>query len=92
MGNLPVPASTYFNDFSFDVLEYNVLRNNSVVGTYRGLLNSDDENYISFLMSDQPQISIGDTISTTDGLETFKVRQISYDRYNGKPELLNAHY
>ena len=43
-------------------------------------------------MKDHPQISIGNTIATVDGLETFEVRRISYDRYNGKPELLKAYY
>lgn len=45
-----------------------------------------------FLMSDQPNISVGNTINTSDCLETFKIIQISYDRYNGKPELLKAYY
>lgn len=93
MGLLPVPAAIFFDDFASEVLEYNVLDNNKMIGTYRGLSNSDESgNYIGFLMSDCPQISVGSIINTTDGLESFTIHQISYDRYNGKAELLKAYY
>lgn len=93
MGVLPVPAKMFFRDFSNDVLDYNVLADNVITGTYRGLSNSDEDgNYIGFLMSDQPKISVGNIICTTDGLENFTIREISYDRYNGKAELFKAYY
>lgn len=93
MGHLPVPADMFFSDFASDVLEYNVLSNNVVTGTYRGLTNSDEGgDYIGFLVSDHPQISSGNVIRTMDGFETFRIRTVSYDRYNGKPELLKAYY
>ncbi len=93
MGELPVPAKMFFDDFANDVLEYNILANNVITGTYRGLSNSDENgNYIGFLMADQPEISAGNNICTSDGLENFVVRQISYDRYNGKAELFKAYY
>lgn len=93
MGNLPVPANIFFADFASDILEYNIMDNNALIATYRGLPNSDEGgDYIGFLMSDQPNISVGNTINTSDCLETFKIIQISYDRYNGKPELLKAYY
>lgn len=93
MGQLPIPADIYFQDFSFDVLEYRVSYGESVVGTYRGLSNTDEiGDYIGFLVKDQPQISVGSTLSTVDGLEKYQVRQIAYDRYNGQPELLKAYY
>lgn len=93
MAQLPVPASVFFNDFSSDVLKYNVLDNDTLVGTYDGLSNSDEYgNYIGFLMSDNPKISIGSTICTVDGLESFKVSKILYDRYNGEAELFKAYY
>ena len=93
MGHLPIPADMYFQDFAFDVLEYSVSDGGSVVGTYRGLSNTDETgDYIGFLVKDQPQISVGSTLSTIDGLEKYQVRQIAYDRYNGQPELLKAYY
>lgn len=93
MGHLPIPASMLFSDFSFDVLEYNIIDNKNIVATYRGLSDSDEDgNYIGFIASEQPQISVGNTISTIDGIESFKVIKIAYDRYNGKPELLKAYY
>lgn len=93
MGFLPIPAGMFFEDFEQDVLEYNILDHDALISTYRGLSNSDEGgNYIGFLMSDQPQISIGNIIRTADGLESYKVSQISYDRYEGKAELLKAYY
>ena len=69
MGQLPIPADMYFQDFAFDVLEYSVSDGGSVVGTYRGLSNTDETgDYIGFLVKDQPQISVGSTLSTIDGL------------------------
>lgn len=93
MGHLPIPAAMFFDDFASEVLEYNVIDNGNDVGTYRGMSNSDgDGDYIGFLVNDQPHVSVGNTITTSDGLEMFKIVQISYDRYNGKPELLKAYY
>lgn len=93
MGHLPIPAAVFFNDFASDVLEYNVLSNNILIGTYYGILNTDEDgNYIGFLMSEQPQISIGNIVRSTDGMESFKICQIAYDLYNGQPELLKAYY
>lgn len=93
MANLPVSAQTFFNDFKFDVLEYTIKDIDTIIGTYRGLTNSDETgDYIGFLMNDSPNISIGNVISTFDGLESFTVIKITYDRYNGKPELLKAYY
>ncbi len=93
MGDLPVPAAMFFDDFASGILEYNVLDDDVLIATYHGMANSDEDgDYIGFLMSDQPKISAGNTIKTSDGLETFKIIQISYDRYNGKAELLKAYY
>lgn len=93
MGVLPIPAKMFFHDFANDVLDYNVLVDNIITGTYHGLSNSDEDgNYIGFLMSDQPKMSVGNIICTTDGLESFTIRKISYDRYNGKAELFKAYY
>ena len=85
MGYLPIPVDMYFNDFAMEVLEYNVLNNNNVIGTYQGLSNSDEDGpYIGFKMSDQPQISTGNILRTVDGLEEYQIIKISYDRYEGK--------
>lgn len=93
MSSLPIPASMFFDDFASDILEYNVLDNDTVIGTYRGLSNSDEDgSYIGFLMCDHPSISVGNTLCTIDGLEKYKIHLISYDRYNGNPELLKAYY
>ncbi len=93
MGFLPIPAAMFFKDFASEVLEYNIFNNNNLVATYRGLSNTDEEgDYIGFLFIEQPKISVGNTICTIDGLEKFQVYKISYDRYNGNPELLKAYY
>ena len=93
MGCLPIPVDMYFEDFAMDVLEYNVLNNNNVTATYQALSNIDEDGpYIGFKMSDQPQISVGNTLCTTDGLEKYQIIKVSYDLYEGKPELLKAYY
>lgn len=93
MGHIPISADMLFKDFAMEVLEYDVLDSNSVAGTYQGI-PGDDENgkYIGFRMSDQPQISAGNTLRTADGLESYHITNVSYDRYNGNPELLKAYY
>ena len=91
MGTLPIPASLLFEDFDDEILEYEVLNSNAVIGTYRGLPDKEHK-LIHFLLSDNPQISIGNTVRTSDGLESFQITEISYERYEGKPEILNAHY
>ncbi len=93
MGSLPIPAAMFFDDFASETLKYNVLDNDTVIGTYTGLPNSDEGGtYIGFLVSDQPNISSGNILCSADGIEKFHIHQISYDRYNGKPELLKAYY
>lgn len=93
MGILFFSASQLFKDFQSEVLEYNILDNGSIIGSCRGLYGDDEGGqYIGFLMSDQPKIAVGNTICTTDNLESFTIRHISYDRYNGKAELLKAYY
>ena len=93
MGYMPISADMLFKDFAMDVLEYNVLNNNSVAGTYQGIPAKDEDgNYIGFRMADQPQISVGDTLRTVDDLESYHIINISYDRYEKKPELLKAYY
>ena len=93
MGTLPIPAEMFFSDFDSEILEYSVYHNSSLVATYKGLSNSDENgNYIGFLMSDNPQISVGDELKTTDGLDSYLVNDIEYDRYCGKAELMKAYY
>lgn len=91
MGTLPIPASMFFEDFENEILEYEVLNSNAVIGTYRGLPDNK-QRLIRFLLSDNPQITIGYTVRTSDGLESFQITEISYERYKGRPEILNAHY
>lgn len=93
MGHLPVPASMFFDDFYDDVLEYQVLENGKVIGTYSGLSNSDEDgDYSGFLVEDDPKINVGNILQTSDMLESYLIQRISYDRYNGKPELFKAYY
>lgn len=93
MSVLPVPASVFFNDFAFDLVNYNIQSDDEIIGSYKGLSNSDEDgNYIGFLISDNPDVSIGNTICTTDNSKKYQVKNISADTYNDKPELLKAYY
>lgn len=90
MGSLPVPAKTFFADFSFDLLTYTVNRDSEVVATVEGLSNSDEDGrHIAFLIG--ADIEVGDVLISSTG-ERFVVKRIGYDTYNGKPELIKAYY
>lgn len=93
MATLPVPAKMFFDDFSFDILDYTIKDGNTIIGTYRGLSNADEfGDYICFLQSDSPNISEGNIICTGSTHESFIVIKIAYDFYDGKPELVKAYY
>lgn len=93
MGHLPIPANIFFEDFEFDLLEYTILNRDTIIGSYRGLTNSDEDgDYIGFLTSDQPPISVGSTLLAPNESKKLNIRQVSYDYYNGQPELLKAYY
>ena len=93
MSALPVPASVYFDDFAFDVKEYDVLANGQKIGSYRGLKNSENgKPYIHFLLSENPQITVGNILRDVSGLSDYMVVAIGQDEYNGKPELIKAYF
>ncbi len=89
MGTLLIPARIYFDDFSFDTLEYIATRNSSTVGTFAGLIDKDENgNYIGFLS--ECSIQSGDIL--TSGNKTYIVSNVDFDYYNNKPEMLKAYY
>ncbi len=93
MANLPIPAHIFFDDFAFDAVDYIIKDGNSIIGTYRGLSNSDEiGNYICFLLSDSPNISVGNVICTPDFCDCFTITKTSFDHYNGNPEIIKAYY
>lgn len=93
MAILPVPASVFFSDFAFDLVNYNIQSGDTIIGSFKGLSNSDEDgNYIGFLISDNPNISIGNTICASDNSKKYQVTDIAIDTYNDKPELLKAYY
>ena len=92
MAALPVPASVYFNDFAFDVKEYEILSRGKVIGVYRGLKNSEHgKPYIHFLLSDGPQIAVGDVLRRVDGSAGYTAIRVGQDEYDGKPELVRVY-
>lgn len=91
MQDLPIPADMYFDDCKDEILEYEVKKDDVVIGKYRGL-PTHHQNCISFLMKDHPAIAVGCTLCTVDGLEEYQVIDIAYGRYKQTVELLNAHY
>lgn len=89
MAILPIPAKIYFDYFSFDALEYVVIRNSSNIGTFSGLINKDEDgNYIGFLSD--CDIQSGDIL--TSGNKTYIISNIDFDYYNNNPEMLKAYY
>lgn len=89
MAELPVPAKTFFDDFSFSLLPYKIKRSNSVIATLQGLSNEDEYGtHIAFLHG--ADIQIGD-ILLGDG-EEYLVKKVKEDTYHGTPELTKAYY
>lgn len=89
MSALPVPAKTYFADFAFDLVDYEIIRNNEPIANAKGLKNKENgEKYVSFLFETdvkQDDILIGDN-------ETLTVYKTSVDTYNGENQIVNAFY
>lgn len=91
MSLLPIPAKIFFSDSPDDVFEYSVLRNNNCISVFSGLANTDENgNYIGFLVSDTPDIQIGDVLTSNN--KHYTVSFIDYDCYRKVPELLKAYY
>lgn len=89
MSILPVPAKTYFDDFSFALLEYAVERSSFALATYNGLPNKDEDGkYISFLYG--CDLSVGDILTNMNS--SYVIKRIEYDTYMGSPELTKAYY
>jgi len=89
MASLPVPAQTYFNDFSFDLMEYVIKRDSKSIGSFQGLPNKDESGkHIAFLMD--AAIKSEDVLIS--GNISFVVKSVDYDTYNGKPELIKAYF
>lgn len=89
MSQIPVPADIYFQDFSFDLEEFTVKRGSVIVGSYKGLTNSDRTGkYVSFPIS--ADIRIGDLLCSS--CNNHSVKSIDYGTYNGNRELINAYY
>lgn len=75
--DIPVFGKMFFNDFSSDLISYIVKRDSHLVGTFKGLSNNDKTGYyISFLLSDSPDIEAGDTLTTEDSLYSWEVTKL----------------
>jgi hypothetical protein len=89
MGTLPIPVDMFFSDFAFDLTEYSVRRDGSIMATYKGLTNSDESGqYIAFKMD--CDIEFGDILIR--GTRCFVVKMIDHDNYDGEPAMLKAYY
>lgn len=89
MSTLPIPAKTYFSDFAFDLVEYQIFRNNGLIGSAKGLANTANrKKFISFLV--ETDIQPGDRLESVNG--TIIVSSIGFDTYNGEKQIVNAFY
>ena len=91
MGFLPVPAKIFFSDFADTLSTYEVVRDHLPIASYKGMSEKDEHGqFIYFLVSDSPDIRCGDFLKL--GSKQFLIKEIDYDQYLGKDELLKAYY
>ena len=86
---LPVPGKQHMEDFCFDLVEYQIVRNNQVINVAKGL--SNDENgkpYVHFFHG--VDIVLGDILKSTN--EDFTVKRLETDTYHGEPQLTRVYY
>ena len=89
MSVLPVPAKTYFSDFAFDLIDYEIIRNNEPIANAKGLKNKENgKSYVSFHFG--TDVMQGDILIGDD--ETLTVSETSVDTYNGEKQIINAFY
>ncbi len=89
MASLPVPAKTYLQDFDFDLLEYNIIRNRQTVAVLKGIINKDEDgNHVAFLIGFE--LLPGDVLE--HGGKKYVVKSTGTDTHNGKPEIIKAYY
>lgn len=88
MAENPIPATVFFQDFAFDLKDYQVLRNSILVDHAQGLSNRDEGGkHIAFLYG--LEIYPGDVL-VSNGSQ-FTVRSVGYDTFQGKPDLIKAY-
>jgi hypothetical protein len=89
MGWLPVSADTYFSDFSCDIAEYSIVRDNAVICVASGLPNSGrNGKYVSFRFG--TDVKAGDTL--VRGSNRFSVLRTDVEVYRDQNELISAYY
>jgi len=89
MSALPIPAKTYFADFAFDLIDYDIIRNGKSIANAKGLKNKEHgRTFVSFLFG--IDVSPGDILIGNG--ETLTVSEISIDTYNGEKQIVNAFY
>jgi len=89
MGVLPIPAKMYFDDFSFELLNYALIRNSQTISNLNGLIDSDEDGkHIKFLIG--PDIAVNDVLSL--GNKSYIVSSIEFDTFNGKLEIIKAYF
>lgn len=85
MGVLPVPGEIFWNDFSFDLRDFTVFRNEKQIATYKGLSNKG-----SIFLKPDVDVQCGDVLSFEDTQIT--VQRIENETYNGNVDLISVHY
>ncbi len=87
MASLPVPGELYFKDFAFDIVDYSIERDGTVIAAVQGLSNNEyGRAYIHVPLG--TDIRPGDVLVA--GASRFYVRSVETDTYNGEPSLLKA--
>lgn len=82
-----------FNAFHNSMLDCEIIRNNTKIATYKGLINdTKDYNMICFEPNPEPNIKIGDDIYCPMKKKHYLVTNIDINTFNGQPHSFDVYF
>lgn len=79
----------YFNDFAFDLQEYEIVRKGEIVSNTKGLTNTEGRKPVLHLYPDAA-VQVGDILKSSKG-DKHQVTRVSKDSFEGA-EFIVVHY
>ena len=84
MSTMPVPVDMFFRDFSDELIECSIIRDDVTIVTVKGMPNVDGKKEKTVMFKYGTDIKPGDIVISERGSQI--VREIRIDKHNGKPD------